>query len=353
MADHADAVVAGAGLAGACAALVLSRTRRVVVLDAGRPGGGASAAAAGLANPFMGRAAKPAWRHDLALDALAELAAEADPALYRRTGIVRPAVSDAQADAFRQRARAHGDVDWLGPEASAERWPAVAAPRGALHVRRGGSVDLVAFVEAALAVVEARGGRVVRARLEGWIDGPVAITDHGEIRTPALVLALGDGARELPSLAGLPVHRVKGQTVRLGRPPGVPADHPAVAGAGYAVPAGESVIVGSTFEHTFADLRPDPSLDAGLVARAAALVAGLAGAPVLERRAGVRLTVPSAVSPGRLPLAGPLAGAPGVWVLTGLGAKGLMTAPMLARWLPAAVDGRRPFPDETSAGLTV
>ncbi len=132
MADHADAVVAGAGLAGACAALVLSRTRRVVVLDAGRPGGGASAAAAGLANPFMGRAAKPAWRHDLALDALAELAAEADPALYRRTGIVRPAVSDAQADVFRQRARAHGDVDWLGPEASAERWPAVAAPRGAL-----------------------------------------------------------------------------------------------------------------------------------------------------------------------------------------------------------------------------
>ena len=110
-------VVAGAGLAGACAAAVLSRTRPVVVLEAGRPGGGATGAAAGLVNPFMGPKAKPAWRHDAALDALAALAADAGGGPFRATGVVRPAGSARQARAFQDRADAHPDLDWLGPAA--------------------------------------------------------------------------------------------------------------------------------------------------------------------------------------------------------------------------------------------
>lgn len=349
MTTPADVVVVGAGLAGACAALVLSRTRRVVVVEAEGPASGASGAAAGLANPFMGRAAKPAWRHDEALDALVELAAEAGDGLFRPTGILRPASSPKQADRFRDRAGGHDDLGWLSPAASAERWPLVRSGHGTLVVRRGGSVDLPAFVDAALAVVQARGGEAVRARLLEWradVDGPVAITGHGEIRARHLVLAVGDGARRMPSLAGLPLHGVKGQTVRLGRPAGVPADHPAVAGAGYAVPTEAGVVVGSTFEHDFTDVAPDPALDASLTAAGAALLPALAGAPVLDRRAGVRMTVPTSVSPRRLPLAGPLPGQPGVWVVAGLGAKGLMTAPLLARRLPDALDGGPPLPPE-------
>ena len=148
------------------------------------------------------------------------------------------------------------------------------------------------------------------------------------------------------ALAGLPLHRVKGQTLRLSRPAGLPPDHPAVAGHGYAVPGPDAVIVGATFEHSFQDTAPDPALDAELAERAAALVPALAGAAVLERRAGVRLTVPTAVSPQRLPLAGPLPGHPGVWLVSGLGAKGLLTAPLIAGWLPGALDGRQPMPAE-------
>ena len=345
----ADVVVAGAGLAGACAALVLSRTRRVVVLEPDRPGAGASGAAAGLVNPFMGRQAKPAWRHEEAVPALAALAEEAGGGLFRQTGVLRPARSATQADAFRARSDVHTDLDWLTPAASAERWPTVAAPHGTLVVRRGGSVDPAAFARAALATAVGRGAEVRRARLMGWrrADGfVVAITDAGDVAARALVLALGDGARRLPPLAALPLHRVKGQTVRLARPAALGPGHPAVAGDGYAVPDGEAVVVGATFEHAFEDPAPDPALDAGLRARAAALVPSLAGAAVLERRAGVRLTVPAAVSPRRLPLAGALPGHPGVWVVSGLGAKGLLTAPLIASGLPDALDGRAPLPAE-------
>ena len=347
MSDRADVVIAGAGLAGACAALSLSQTRRVTVLDPSPPGSEATGAAAGLVNPFMGHKAKPAWRHDHALAALAEALDQSDPALWRGTGVIRPARDARQAQAFRDQAAAHAGLDWLSPDESAERWPTVIAHDGSLFVSRGGSVDLSAFVRAALAEVERRGGLVRREQLLRWEtdgDTAIAITDKNEHQARHLILALGDGLRPFDALASLPLHRVKGQTVHLGRPPGLPADHPAVAGPRYIVPGADHVIVGATFEHRFTSTEPDPGLDAGLISRAADLVPALAEAEVLGRRAGVRMTVPTQVSPQRLPLVGPVS--PGVWVFSGLGAKGALMAPLVASWLPDALDGRRPLPDE-------
>lgn len=353
--DRTDVLVVGAGLAGASLALALQESREVTVLDAGQPASGASGAAAGIVNPFMGQKAKPSWRHDEALDALRGLLdAAGAPALFRHVGVIRPATSAKQADGFRDRAATHADLAWLGPEAAAERWPSVAAPDGALWVARGGHVRIPALVRAAL---DASGAAVrLGVALRAWRRSgaaTVAITDHGEIQCRALILALGDGARHVPALAALPLHRVKGQTVRLTRPEAVAPDHPAVAGHGYVVPDADAVTVGATFEHDVAHTEADPALDAGLRAQASRLVPSLAEAAVLGRRAGVRLTVPASVSPGRLPLAGALPGEPGVWVLTGLGAKGLLTAPLLARRLAEALNGGAPMPPEVDPALVL
>ena len=350
---RADVVVVGAGLAGACAALVLSRDRRVVVVEADRPGSGASGAAAGLVNPFMGRKAKRAWRAAEALGALDRVLDEGGAdGLFARSGVLRPA--PPETGAFRERAAEHPDeLEWLTPGAVAERFPHVAAPAGALLVRRGGHVEVGALAAALVRAAEARGAITVRARLASWRDdgtGVVAVTDAGEVAARHLVLCLGDGARHLPALAALGLHRVKGQTITLDRPAALPPSHPAVAGRGYVVPSTGGVVVGATFEHDFSHPAPDPALDAGLLAQGAALVPALAGAAVRGRRAGVRLTVPAAVAPGRLPLAGPLGGG-AVWVFTGLGAKGLLTAPLLALALPDALDGRAPLPAEVGAAL--
>src|SRR5690606_17277967 len=80
----------------------------------------------------------------------------------------------------------------------------------------------------------------------------------------------------------------------------------------------------------FASLAPDPAQSEALRAKAARLLPPLSMTPVLDAQAGVRVTVPGT----RLPLLGPLPGRPTAWVFTGLGAKGLLTAPVLAQALP-------------------
>jgi glycine oxidase len=67
---------------------------------------------------------------------------------------------------------------------------------------------------------------------------------------------------------------------------------------------------------------------------------------VLEPRAGVRVTVPRTHSPQRLPLVGPLTGRRRVWVFTGLGSKGLLTAPLLARDLGSWLEAPERIPAE-------
>ena len=338
MTDH---LIVGGGLAGACAALWLAGRGKVTVLEAERPAAGASGAAAGLVNPLMGRKANPAWRFEDGLDALIETLDRAGRSdLFRGDGLLRPARDARQAKLFRERAAAlPHHADWVPPAVLAERFPDLVAPHGGLWVRRGGSVDLAAAVRALLRAAEARGATLrTGVRVTGWDeDGDRAWVETAEgerIEARTVLLALGDGFQRFPELAALPLHRVKGQTIRLARPDGLGAI-PALSGLGYVVPDGGALVVGSSYEHDFDDAEPSEAASLRLRAQAARMIPALADAPIVEARAGVRVTVPAAVSPKRLPLLGPLPGRRRVWVLTGLGSKGLLTAPLLARNLPA------------------
>ena len=249
-------------------------------------------------------------------------------------GVLRPAQTPRQAEDFAHAARLFpAEATW----SAAERWPGVAAPLGALWIPDGAHVDVPALVRGLLGAARRDGADVRTARLVDWTDWGNAITDHEEIAAERLLLCPGHGIAGLPRLSTRPFGFVRGQTITLDAT--LPAGFPAVAGGVYIVPTPHGAVVGATFEHTFTHLDPDPHTSLDLRDRAARVVPALAGAAVLDARVGVRVTVPVAVSPERRPVLERIAER--VWLFTGLGSRGLLTAPLLAETLApgAAVAG--------------
>ena len=343
-----DTIIVGAGLAGACAALHLSRAQQVLVVEAEHPAAGASGAAAGLVNPLMGRKANTVWRAEEALAALAETVhlAEAE-VLFETTGLVRPAAHKKQAQIFREVAEVRpAYAAWLPLAAATERVPGLVAAEGALVVRRGGAIQVPAFVEALLAAARRNGADLqTGVRVVGWGEGQglaFVETQAGQrLTAKRVLLALGYGFRHHAPLTVLNLHAIKGQTVRVAKPPSIDLALP-LAGRGYIVPEGETLIVGSSYERGFTDLAPSETQTRTILAKATRMLPALRQAAVLDATAGVRVTVPGT----RLPMLGPLPGRQRVWIFSGLGSKGLLMAPLLARNLPLCFTHPERIPGE-------
>ena len=352
MHHDADVIVVGAGLAGACAAFVLSGQMQVHVLEADRPASGASGAAAGLVNPFMGRRARPVWRLHEALGAVSALLDAAGAAdLAPSQGVLRPVVASDQAQPFRAAAREHPNLaTWLDAAAVRDRYPAVQTAVGALHVPRGGAVDVPAMVEALLAAAEARGATVeTEAPVIYWRETPEsAVVEVGrgsateELRADRVLLALGQGYRPFPELRRLGLDGVKGQTVRVRRPASLTGPLPPLSGRGYVVPdAADTLILGSNYDNDFDDLRPDPQATTYIREKTARMVPGVDETEILDEWAGVRVKH----TDSNHPLVGPLPRRERLWTFTALGSKGLLTAPLLARDLPDFLRNPDTIPD--------
>jgi len=350
----ADVIVVGAGLAGACAAFTLSRAHKVHVLESDEPASGASGAAAGLVNPFMGRRARPVWRLREALNAVPMLLEKANaPALFPDTGVLRPAVEPDQVAPFQEAAETHPDLaTWLSPAAVRDRYPPVQPDRGALFAPHGGAVNVGAMVEALLDAATARGATVeTQAPVLYWRETPnaaVVEVDRGDntedLRADRVVLALGQGYPPFPELRRLGLDGVKGQTVRVRRSDPLSGSLPPMSGRGYIVPEDDTLVLGSNYENNFDDLTPDPDATNYIQEKTSKVIPDVDQAAVLDETAGVRVMH----SETNLPLLGPLPRRERLWTFTALGSKGLLTAPLLALDLPTFLDAPAKIPDSVS-----
>ena len=360
-----DVLIAGGGLAGACAAFTLSRSGRSVhLLEACTPGAGASGAAAGSVNPFMGRRARPTWRLSKALAGLRWLVREAE-STFDQTGVLRPARSEKQAGFFQEAAAEHpARTQWLTAEAAQRRVPAVQSPHGALWIEDGGAADVPALIETLLRAARTHGATVeTGTRVTGWGAHGEGVSvevereaDHEKIEARRLLLCVGQGFGALPALAPLDLRAVKGQTLRLRRPASLEeARLPTLSGTGYVVPQPDgTLLAGSTYDHDFTDLEPTDEGTQYILGNVGRMLPALADAEVLEARAGARVSPPGS----HLPAVGPLphssadgshGGNARVWVFTALGSRGLLTAPMLARELPSFFDDPSRIPEKVRA----
>lgn len=227
-----------------------------------------------------------------------------------------------------------------------------------LVLPRAGVVDPRAFVAALIAdtpVVIAKAGRVLRDGDTLFVQDSQAV--HGPF--DAVVLANGVGALRFVAARGLPLSDVAGQIDWF---PDAPAPKQALAFGPYLAPAPKGgLVIGATYDRLMQGEIPRARREATLrniaaIARLAPDLAVRLYAEGVESRASVRCQTPD-----RLPVAGPLpdlgyyagefdglrvglkrdyrrgAAAAGMYILAGLGSRGLVTAPLLAAMIVASL----------------
>lgn len=340
----ASALVIGGGIAGAAAARALVRRGLAVqVLDADTCGQTkASGNPAALVMPRLDRDATREGRfHRQAFVlAAAELARLGPPAL-QATGVVETARSDRDlaraADLLADPPLPH---DWLCDDG-----------QGRLLHRRGGMIAPVDVVDGLLAGIDRLSVTVAQlVRRDGcW----VALDAAGTVLASAdlCVVAAGPAAPGLLASAGaddlLPLEGRHGTLSIAPLAAAMALPDPPLAGGAYAGPFRDGLFFGATFDPWPLD-RPPQLPDAAEHRRNQALLdrqaPDLAAALELDEawgRAAVRVTAPD-----RMPVAGPIAGAGGLFVLAGLGARGFTSAFLCAELIAAQALGE-PLPVET------
>lgn len=342
--------VAGAGLADAAALAGLQAT----LIDPQGLAGGASGNPAGLIMPRLdlggGAGARffiAAYVH--ALRTIARIEADGGAEVFNPCGVFQPALTG-------------DDCQWAEKALAARLLPlALMTGRdGGLFFPQGGVIDPPAYVRAL-----ARRAEIVKERaisIDAAENGvSVLLANGAAVEAAAAIIANGADALRIAEARTLPLTRVAGQIDWFATAPA-----PAVAHAfgPYAAPGLRGgLVIGATYDRLGDGEAPRTSMDAtrATISAVGAALPGLAAA--LDPAQSVPRASVRCQTPDRLPVAGPApdfhfygaayddlrtgkardyrqgALVPNVFLLTGLGSRGLATAPLCAAMIVAELTG--------------
>jgi glycine oxidase len=344
-----DAIVVGGGAIGCATAFELARAgAEVILLERDAIGAHASSAAAGMLAPIAESKGSGAL-FELGLRAQAELAERLDELVecsgidpgLRRLGALRVA-TPAGASALRRAAGnlAACDCEWLEPDELYKREPRlVPGLAGALWSPREACLDAARLTRAFAFAAQRRGARLepgtpvlAALRANGRVAG--VRTPGGELSASAVVLCTGAWSRGSGEAFGLelPVEPEKGQMLALEAP--VPLPRSILwSDDVYLVPRPDgSLRVGATVERTGFDAEPTAGGVAQLLERARRLLPHTERCRFLRTWAGLR-----PATPDHLPLVGPLARHPGLWLAVGHHRNGILLSALTGRALASGI----------------
>lgn len=336
---RASVAVVGAGVAGAALARAFHALGVTpVVIEADRPGAGASGFPASLVTPRLDVG-------DLGVATLFAQALTRAGDLYRSVPDAILAAGVLQLEQSPRDAGRHARVaaqEIWAPGAMAVLDAPACAERLGEPVEGGGLLMRDALAVRGAAILDAwlAGANMVRAGAASVGAGPGGWRLRGAagetlVEADIVVLAAGWGLAALAP--ALPLAPVAGQADWV---EGVAAS-PAAWG-GYAVPTGGGMLYGATHARGVTDPQPSTAASeanlATLAARLPRRAGEVRGAAAPRARTAVR-----AATPDRLPLAGRIGN--GLFVLGGLGSRGFCAAPLLAEHVAAlALGAPSPLP---------
>jgi glycine oxidase len=345
-------VIVGGGVIGcSCAYFLAKAGAEVTLLERGEVAGEASGASAGLLTALSEEGDKGPeflrlWQESLAVyeEVLPELAKTGIDVRYRRSGILRVALSDEEGAQLRQlfqvRKAEYPDDLWLEakelrsaePQLDADAVGGILSPTEAYLNPKN---LVLAFAAAAgqygadirpgraVEQLETSAGRVVAAR-----------TARSRHEADAFLLAGGSWAGELGAQldVSIPVHPIRGQMFSV-RAPAEPLQHVIWGMRGYLVPREDGqTFVGATLEDVGFDKSNTPEALDRLRLAGEELVPALKGGEVVRAWAGLR-----PASRDGLPILGPLPGYENAWVAAGHYRNGILLAPVTGKVMAEAI----------------
>ena len=344
--------VVGAGLAGTfCAERLAARGWSVTLIERhALPAQEASGNPAGLLRPIVNkedavnaRLSRPALGY--ALRHFNALVAEGHALPWQVSGVLQLARNAAEAERFASIVAMHDfPADWLRhvDAGEAEKIAGCAVRGTGLWMPTAGWASPPALCNANLNRLQrpirrafsANALRLVKAGTRWRIEAAEGIISE----SAQVIIATAFDARSLVPEAALPLISVRGQLSFVsaegrGNVPRVPVD-----GDGVVAPlAGGGFFLGATFQIDDSERLARTEDHAANLARAESLLPGFTrglDAATLTGRVGFRATTPD-----RMPIYGELLQHPGVHVAVGLGARGLLWAPLLAEQLASQLAG--------------
>jgi D-amino-acid dehydrogenase len=357
------AIVIGTGVAGAATAFSLARRGVDVTMIEAELEGRATAAGAGIIQPWSTSADGEFYRlyaaaADYYDELIGQLAAEGVHDIgYRRSGALVVNRSASVLDEVEARligraaeARTIGEVSRIGGERARELFPPLAPGFDALRIAGGARVDGRSLRAGLLAAAESLGAMVVpgTASLRSTDAGACLVEVDGRVfEGDAIVVAAGAWTNRVlePLAVTVGVQPQRGQITHLRvRDTDTrfwPSVHPVASH--YLVAFDDSrVVVGATRETGSGfDARVTAEGQRQVLENALSVAPGLADATLIETRVGLR-PMPA----GDLPVVGELSGMPGVYVNAGFGAGGLTMGPLVGDLLARVITREASAPVE-------
>ena len=337
-----NALIIGAGLAGTCLAhRLLSSGIDVQILDQGS--NHSSAIAAGMVNPMVFRRMNKSWRLDEFLpEAQAfyrDIEQQLQTKFYHPIVIRRFFSSAEERDSWQQKASQEAYQNYLEKLSTADLENQSAINLfGSGRVRNAFWIDAANWVKEHLAYFAAQ-GNLLQKPFEAKAWDP-ATRKYDGITYDYVIFCMGYQQKEEPTFAYLPLQQTKGQTLLIES--ALLSDAESLNRKCFVLPYGKGRFrVGATYEWNNATLHHTPEAREILLQNLSAL--GSYEPVVMEQAAGVRPTVLD-----RRPLMGKHPDFDGVFVFNGLGTKGYMMAPTLARELAAFITMNTPLHPETN-----
>ena len=335
------ALIIGAGLAGTTLAQqFLARGIMVEIIDQGT--NHSSAIAAGMVNPMVFRRMNKSWRLDEFLPEASAfyktISSRLATDFYHPLVIRRFFSSEQERQLWEEKAADPSFSEYLEPITSDDlQNNAAKNTYGSGRVKNAFWIDAALWVEAHRTYFAASG--ILKMAAFDHKKWQAKDRTYDDITYDAVIFCLGYQQKQEATFSYLPLQQTKGQTLLISS-----KDLPETESLNrkcFVLPYGnQNFRIGATYEWNNPSLEITNEAKMLLLENLAAL--GTYEVTVLSQAAGVRPTVLD-----RRPLMGAHPDFDGVYVFNGLGTKGYMMAPTLARELTEHILDKKPLHPET------